>query len=264
MKFSEFKEVFKSLKTDEERKQFIHNRVNKLIDNSNVEIIGKDICGDYSGFIAPDTEVVSNSGSMFSNLIIDDLTIYENFIDFIENNVDNISSEVLTIMNIQRFVWNYFGYNSKGLLSRMDIYSRPDLTPVSIKELKGNEIAACSERSALVQNLLKLLGFDTSIVFGKLNNNQSHAYIIFKPENGDFRILYDPMNPVPYKYDGKTCYGIGVSKISAEEYDSLKLGQSIKFNYNLVKKLYGVDKEYEENSRIYNSDSILYSKDKQI
>lgn len=264
MKFSEFKEVFKNLKTDEEKKQFIHSRVNDLIDNSNAEIIGKDICGNYSEFIAPDTEVVSNSGPMFSNMIIDDLAIYENFMNYIENSVGNISSEVLTIMNIQRFVWKYFGYNSKGLLSRMDIYSRPDLMPVSIKELKGNEIAACSERSALVQNLLKFLGFDTSIVFGKLNDNQSHAYIIFKPENKDFRILYDPMNPVPYKYYGKKGYGIGVSKISAEEYENLEQGQSIKFDYDLVKRLYGHDKEYEETLRVYSSDSILYKKDKQI
>lgn len=264
MKFSEFKEVFKRLKTDEERKQFIHNRVNELINSSSAEIIGKDICGDYLGFIAPNTEVVSNSSPMFSNMIIDDLDIYESFMDFIENNVDNISSEILTIMTIQRFVWNYFGYNAKDLLSRMDINSRPDLKPVSIKELKGNDIAACSERSALVQNLLKFLGFDTSIVFGKLNNNESHSYIVFRPENGNFRILYDPMNPVPYKYDGKTYYGIGVTKISNEEYENLKQGQPIKFNYDLVRRIYGDNKEYEENPRIYASDSILYSKDRQI
>lgn len=140
----------------------------------------------------------------------------------------------------------------------MDLYSNGK--PVSVKDLKGRNLAACSERSAMVQNLLKFLGFDSELIFGKLNGNESHAYVVFKPEGANIRILYDPMNPVEYIVDGEKKYCAGVSRMSEEQYAQLQNGGSYTFNYDLVKKLFVKENRCTEDERIYTSDEIKFKK----
>ena len=260
MKFSEFKEKYKKLQTQDERENFIKNRINELLQVSSNQKIGKEQCGSYNGFISPTNEVVSNSSGLFPNLTFDDFDIYKDFLNFVENDVDKyFYGEPSTIMCVQQFVWKYFGVNSSNVFARMNVYDTPNNEPISIQKLKGINVAACSERSALVQNLLKFMGFDSEIVFGKLNSNESHAYIIFAPEKGGIKLLYDPMNPVVFQAEGKEEYGIGVSKMSNEDYIALQNGGTYKFNYDLVKKIYGKTECLEE-ERIYSSDSYLFNK----
>ena len=105
---------------------------------------------------------------------------------------------------------------------------------------------------------MKFLGFDSEIVFGKLNDKELHAYIIFKPENGKIRILYDPMNPIEYFINNKKDYCPGVSRMSEEQYIDLKKGKDYVFSYDLVKKLYIQDNECIEQERKYSIDDVKY------
>ena len=140
----------------------------------------------------------------------------------------------------------------------MDIYSDGQ-DYLAVKDLRGKNIAACSERSAMVQNILKFLGFDSELVFGKINSTESHAYIIFKAGNGKTRILYDPMNPVVYKTDDGEKYCPGVCLMSEEEYIQLKNGINFTFKYDLAKKLFVGNNECFEDPRNYTCDDIKYS-----
>lgn len=259
MTFSEFKNIYTKLNSEEERNKFIDNRIMELVEEApQIESIGMGINGSYSDFIAPTVGIVSNKSGMFSKLVLDDMDLYKKFMNFIENDVEkNLYGEPYAIIIIQNFIWNYFGYNAGNILERMDIYSDGNEF-LSVKELKGKNIGACSERSAMVQNLLKFLGFDSEIIFGKLNNKESHAYIIFKSENGKNIILYDPMNPVEYKNGDKTNYSPGICLVSEEEYKKLKGGQTFDFKYDLVKKIYIRDAEFKEVSRNYTCDDIEY------
>ena len=45
------------------------------------------------------------------------------------------------------------------------VYDTKDWEALSVKELKGKNIAACSERSALAQNILKFLGLESEKEF---------------------------------------------------------------------------------------------------
>lgn len=145
----------------------------------------------------------------------------------------------------------------------MELYEKPGFENVSIKEFKNKSLAACTERSAMAHNLLKFMGFDSEIVFGKLNSDKGfHTYIIFKPENQkDIRILYDPMNPVVYIQDEHKKYGIGACVINEDEYSKLLNGNSFKFNYDFAKKRCPSGYACQENERVYTSDEYLYSKD---
>ena len=260
MKFSEFKQIFKSLQTDEERKEFIRNRVSVLTSNSNgVEKIGMGINGSYSDFITPEIGMCSNEAGFFSNLSLDDLEVYENLMGFINNDVDNyMFGEPITISIIQKFIWKYFGFKSDNL-GRVDVYSNDTTKNTSIKDLKEKNIAACSERSAMAHNLLRFLGIDSELIFGKINQKAAHAYIIFKSENGK-RILYDPMNPVEYRKNDSIDYCPRVCLVSEEEYNQIKNGGTINFDYSLVKKLFVGNNEYSEKEIVYSCDDHLYKK----
>jgi hypothetical protein len=191
----------------------------------------------------------------------DDMDIYREFLNFINNDVDRcLYKESSAIAYIQNFVWNYFGENAGNSFDRMQIYDTKDWNSLSIKELKNKNIAACSERSALAHNLLLFLGFNSEIIFGKLNKDESHAYIIFSPENTDeFKILFDPMNPVVFNDGDKDSYAIGVSKISKEEYENLKDGKEYKFDYSMVKRMYNQNYSIYADERIYTCDDYLYN-----
>ena len=260
MTFIEFKNAYSQLKSDEERTQFINNRINQLIEESKpIENIGMGINGSYSSFIAPTVGIASNETQFFSKLVLDDMGVYKEFLDYIKNDVDGqLYGEPSTINVIQYFIWNYFGYNAGNVFQRMDIYSDGQ-DYLSVKDLRGKNIAACSERSAMVQNILKFLGFDSELVFGKLNGTESHAYIIFKAGNGKTRILYDPMNPVVYKTSDGEKYCPGVCLMSESEYIQLKNGSNFTFKYDLTKKLFVGNNECFEDSRNYTCDDIKYT-----
>lgn len=259
MTFIEFKTMYKDLSTDEERMQFINNRINQLIDESeSVKDIGMGLNGSYDSFIAPTVGIASNEIPIFSKLILDDMEVYKSFLDFIKNDIDGqLYGEPSTIKVIQYFIWNYFGYNAGDLFSRMDIYS-DGKEYLSVKELKGKNIGACSERSAMVQNILKFLGFDSELIFGKLNDKESHAYIVFKTGNGNARILYDPMNPVVYTTENGEKYCPGVCLMSEDEYIQLKNGNNFNFRYDLAKKIFVGNNSCFEDVRKYSCDDIKY------
>lgn len=264
MNFTEFKKEYKELTNKKERKEFIENRVMNLIGTDEKKIIGLGHCGNYKDFIAPHTEVATNGSGFFSNMIMDDFSIYEDFMNFINNDVNSyLYGEPSTIICVQQFVWKYFGLNAGTKFDRMDIYSTPGMKPLSISKLKEKNLAACAERSALVQNLLKFMGFDSEIMFGKINENNLHAYIVFQPENVDFKILYDPMNPVPFYEQENKKYAVAVSRIENSEYQDLMTGEKIPFHYDLIKKVYKLTEEnqLEKKERVYSSDCHLYKKD---
>ena len=256
MTFKEFKNKYIQLQNESERKEFIQKRLDYLLENSNVpDKIGIGCCGSYNGFITPNISVRANEKKFFQGLKMDDMDIYENLFNFIDNDLDSyMHNESVTIYNIQNFIWHYFGFNG-SLLHRMELYDYDE--PVSIKEFKKNNVAECSERSAMVQNLLKFLGFDSEIIFGRLNG-RLHSYIIFKPENKKIRILYDPMNNIEYYINGQKKYCPGVAKMSEEQYLDLKNGKEYIFNYDLAKKIFIQDNEYVDNERKYCSDEIKY------
>ena len=260
MTFIEFKNAYSQLKNDHERIEFINNRIKQLVEEAKpMESIGMGINGSYDSFIAPTVGIVSNETQFFSKLVLDDMGVYKEFLDYIKNDVDGqLYGEPSTINVIQYFIWNYFGYNAGNVFQRMDIYSDGQ-DYLAVKDLRGKNIAACSERSAMVQNILKFLGFDSELVFGKINSTESHAYIIFKAGNGKTRILYDPTNPVVYRTDDGEKYCPGVCLMSEEEYIQLKNGSNFTFKYDLAKKLFVGNNECFEAPRNYTCDDIKYS-----
>ncbi len=260
MTFVEFKDIYAQLNTEEEKIEFINSRIRQLIEQSQIiDYIGIGINGSYDGFIAPNVGVVSNGSSMFSKLVLDDMEVYKDFLDFVKKDSDNwLRGEPSTINAIQYFIWNYFGYNAGNLFRRMDIYGDGEKY-LSVKKLKGKNIGACSERSALVQNILKFLGFNSELIFGTLNDTMSHSYVIFKSGNGKTRILYDPMNPVIYETDNVEKYCPGVCFISEYEYQQLKEGKKFNFNYDLVKKIFVGNGRCLEYPRNYLCDEIKYN-----
>lgn len=254
MTFKEFKDIYRNIETLEEKKKFIQERLTSLANFSDQRKIGLNLTSFFADFISPNMIIMSNSNAIYGGLLVDDMNVYSDFLDYIDNDVDKfLTSEPQTITYIQDYLYQYFGYFSGSWDDREDVYFGRN---VSITEFKNQNLSQCAEKCALAHNLLLFLGFQSELVFGKLKG--SHVFIVFKPKNKNFWILYDPENPVRYvnSETGQKDLAIGVSLMSQEEYIDLKNAKPYLFHYDLVKKLYKKGTEFQELSRVYNVEKI--------
>lgn len=111
---------------------------------------------------------------------------------------------------------------------------------LSINSFYNNNSALCTERSAVVQNLLAFAGVNTNLVFGKLTVSgatEFHAYNIIETTTG-VKILFDSTNPVLLKKDEKNFNALGFNVLN--EAISLENDEvsSLEFDNNQVASAY--------------------------
>jgi len=134
----------------------------------------------HKGFISPESRIkYSNlSMNMYSMKTTD--YIYE-FAKYVKKN--NINTRGGLVKNVENFINDYFG-NSNGADMRDTYFDQiafrttttddeyfEKLENLEIGDLKGKNVAMCTERAALAQNLLSLFGFDIYYCMGCVNNN---------------------------------------------------------------------------------------------
>lgn len=152
-----------------------------------------------------------------------------------------------------------FGYNFE---KRMEIFKPTDevrSTPIS--EIKGQNIAMCTERAMLSQNLLKFIGIDSTLKISQVYSNgykSVHAYNIVK--NEDSHYIFDSTNP---KMEGSEVTPI-ITEITKEAFDLISkplfdVGASIEVIYDSPRSdtkidfIYDSDREYIEKYDYTNS-----------
>lgn len=156
------------------------------------ESSGKDMspicfCSTTSEYIVKKREVRPYSD--FAGFCIDD---DDAFIECITK--ANSSKIYGYIISLFYYLNQKFGCEVKSE-ARFDFYDILgwDSDPISIKELYGKNVAACTERASFAHNVLKILGYNATLVIGYLSINmqkEGHCYNLICLKSG-INILLD-------------------------------------------------------------------------
>lgn len=183
----------------------------------------------FKGFIPLKTRI------KYANLNIEDYGmestdfIYE-FAHFIKKH--NINNKASLIHNLEYFVNSYFGF--PGKIDRETIFNEiawqttttdeeyfKALENNKLGDLKGKGAAQCTERGALVQQVLSIFGTESYYCMGCVDlgdRQEGHCFNIVKRKN-DYALLDYSITIVSYKEDGSVqAYYPFVGTLTNEEF----------------------------------------------
>ena len=186
-------------------------------------------CSVFKGFIPLNTRI------KYAKLNIEDYGmestdfIYE-FVHFIKKY--NINNKASLIYNLEYFVNSYFGF--PGKIDRETIFNDiawqttttdeeyfKALKNNKLGDLKGKGAAQCTERGALVQQVLSIFGTESYYCMGCVDlgdRQEGHCFNIVKRKN-DYALLDYSVPIVSYKEDGSVrAYYPFVGTLTNEEF----------------------------------------------
>lgn len=186
-------------------------------------------CSVFKGFIPLNTRI------KYANLNIEDYGmestdfIYE-FVHFIKKY--NINNKASLIYNLEYFANSYFGF--PGKIDRETIFNDiawqttttdeeyfKALKNNKLGDLKGKGAAQCTERGALVQQVLSIFGTESYYCMGCVDlgdRQEGHCFNIVKRKN-DYALLDYSVPIVSYKEDGSVrAYYPFVGTLTNEEF----------------------------------------------
>ena len=147
----------------------------------------------YDGFIKKDVKISSSLGSNLESgyYVLDSDDYLVEFFKYLQQ--EKVSNKQQAILRIASFLDMYFG--------EFDDNDRREINAIKtgnhcLSSLKGQRIAACTERAALTNNILRMLGFRSIYVNGSVkvrNGNEIidslHCYNIMQNSRGDYLIV---------------------------------------------------------------------------
>lgn len=237
------KRIFE-LKDEEEIREFVKSRIAELEEIAEEKTVGQNYTDSFSDYISSKVHykpAEKLNDAECPDLVYDDIEPYVNLIKEIKKN--SWYHELTLFTPIFFEVYEYLPSMDMGL-GRYFTYVSQKGDKVSIKDIRDNKVAACSEKAGLSHNMFKLLGIDSEVVVGT-RNSENHAYNLVYPKGyGNFPVaIYDPSHFVSFqKGDEKISYGY-YKKLTEEEYKLLKMGQPYKIDLTKTeeayRKLYG-------------------------
>ena len=260
---------------------FARNLIDECDRNSlNQQVIGMGYTKLNEGFIGFKTKISYGSGYDY-NYSMKDYEMYIDFLKILKNKYTESSNINLSdlIDDVYIYIRNYFK-SEKEVIKDPDFSSvrdqiiteylesitkNPDDTDewlknkneLSINAFKGKGVAMCSERTALAQNLLSLLGVQSFYCSGVIKNESEeectgHAFNILR--NNEKYYIVDFSAPVRVYKDGNLYSALPyVAEIDDDKVDSLLNDKyAVKFlNYEYDISSEIPEKRYTEDNRIY-------------
>ena len=155
----------------------------------------------HKGFIHPNTRIKYSNSTAYSYSMKTTDYIYD-FAKYIKKLSINDRSSL--VKYIENYINSYFGIVRDGI-DRRDMYFTQmtfdttttdeelfeKIANLEIGDLKGKNVAMCTEKAAMAQNLLSLFGFEVYYCMGCVNNNgkeESHCFNIARAKD-TYRLL---------------------------------------------------------------------------
>ncbi len=178
--------------SDSELERIVISRAMELEDNASTDrkfIMPDESLDDYTsyyhGFIKKDVKIYSSLGNSDDECYtLDNYDYLISFFKYVRDN--NINSKIDAIKSMSEFMDNYFGEYC-GIDKRADfIKSNGGNTTIDI--FKGSGLAACSEKAAIANNILSMMGFDSFYMTGEVNGEQ-HAFNTILTKNNHLTLI---------------------------------------------------------------------------
>lgn len=204
----------------------------------------------YNGYISSNSPIkASKSAEAF---YLDNINIYYDFIIQYKNHI-NEEDLLKMFQDLQEYFTETFGLIGSEK-KRREVYCThskelkekiTDKELLSIHKLTEKGAAMCLERSAILQNILSLLGLNSYFIYGKLekvvsNDNiikELHSYNIVKITKDDY-MLYDISNPVSLEFEGIKKYFPAINILNYEQLKYVINGQKYLFDNKQIENLF--------------------------
>ena len=190
----------------------------------------------HRGYISRDT-VVSFDGTIGGQYKLRNTEYLYDAVEYLRGNKDRINSHIRLFEHLAGFLNSYFGIPDtskdrwEALNAKTNFSSAKDddeywdiINNIDISIFKGECIAQCSERSAMAQNVMALLGYETYYAIGDVSvdgKNEGHAYnIVTTPRGAKSIVDYSVLSSLEYgglSWDMPTMVNI-------EDYDAFAAG----------------------------------------
>ena len=206
-----------SIKNVEALKKFTDEAIDNAINNTeHEEIIGMEHACPHKGFIDSNTRI----SNVDSDWVISDNNYAYYFVNGLrERGIKNIPD---ALNKVHSFINAYFGIYTKPEIREQIVMSAPAGKTIDVSTLAGKNTAICVERTALVQNLVTMLGVESYFITGNIQDKDGfcpHAYNIIR-FNDQF-YLYDVSKEVAVNVNGNVMYQPYVKPISTEQVETL-------------------------------------------
>ena len=168
----------------------------------------------HRGYISRDT-VVSFDGTIGGQYKLRNTEYLYDAVEYLRGNKDRINSHIRLFEHLAGFLNSYFGIPDtskdrwEALNAKTNFNSVEDddeywdiINNIDISIFKGECIAQCSERSAMAQNVMALLGYETYYAIGDVSvdgKNEGHAYnIVTTPRGAKSIVDYSVLSSLEY------------------------------------------------------------------
>lgn len=235
----EIKKRIYELKSDGEAIEFVKERLQKLENEAQEIVVGQDYTDSFKSFIA--NKVHYKPASTFKgfdcpDLMYDDINPYVDLINYLKR-TDGYNEYILFILIY--YVVNDYLLSNGDIYKRFLVYDENQNKRVSIRKIKEEKCACCSEIAGLTHNLFKFLGIDSEMVFGYRNTTR-HAFNIIYPKGygNEPMILYDSTFFVIFKKSNEK-EKLGYFKVlSKEKYRKLIEETTFKIDLKTTEEYY--------------------------
>ena len=245
----EINKTILSLQTDEEIIDFVKKRIQELEGKSIETTVGQNYTTTFKEYISEKTHYKAAEklhDAECPDLVYDDITPYINLIKAIKQN--SWYNELTLFSTVFFEVYNYLPNDDIGL-GRAFTYLGNKGKRISIKQIRDNACAFCSEKSGMAHNMFKFLGIDSEVVCG-YRDSERHAYNIVYPNGygNEPMVIYDPSHFVNFVMnDKKLSFGY-FKALRREDYEKLMSGIPVKIDLSKTetnyRQLYSLGDEY--------------------
>ncbi len=238
MTMDEIRNKIINLKSDEEIQSFVKDRIAELENNSVEVTVGQGYTDSFSEYISDKVHykpAAKIDEKECPDLVYDDLTPYYDLVKELKDGNYSVLTLFTTIFSLVR---DYLPFDDIGL-GRAMTYFNSEGNRVSIKSVRDNECAFCSEKAGMAHNLFKFLGVDSEVICGA-RDKELHAYNMIYPNGygNEPMILYDPSDFVSFiKDDKKISFGY-FKAFKKEDYESFKQGIPTELDLSKTEKNY--------------------------
>lgn len=238
-----------SIQTDEQIIDFVKRRIQELEEKSIETTVGQNYTTTFKEYISAKTHYKAGEklqDAECPDLVYDDITPYINLIKAIKQN--SWYNELTLFSTIFFEVYNFLPSDDIGL-GRAFTYLENKGKRISIKQIRDNACAFCSEKSGMAHNMFKFLGIDSEVVCG-YRDSERHAYNIVYPNGygNEPMVIYDSSFFVNFIKGGqKLSFGY-FKALRKEDYEKLMSGLPVKIDLSKTEKnyrqLYSLGDEY--------------------
>lgn len=238
------------LKTDEEIISFVKSRLQELEDSEVEVTVGQGYTDTFKNYISSKTHykaAAELNDAECPDLVYDDITPYVELIKELKKST--WYHELTLFSTIFYVVYDYLPSDDIGL-GRAFTYMGNKNKRISIKTIRENGCAFCSEKAGMSHNMFKFLGIDSEVACG-YRNSEKHAFNIVYPSGygKEPMVIYDPSFFVDFT-NGNQKNSLGYFKaLNQEDYTKLLNGETLKMDLTKTEKnyreLYGFSEDYD-------------------